>query len=77
MNLKILYFGITAEITGKDSETITGAEDSDSINQKLIGLYPELKNANYRLAVNLEMINGNAVLKDGDEVALLPPFAGG
>ncbi len=77
MKLKILYFGVTADITCKDSESVSDIPDTNSLNDMLIGLYPELKNANYRIAVNLEMIKENTVMKDGDEVALLPTFAGG
>ncbi|MFZ1320553.1 MAG: MoaD/ThiS family protein [Ignavibacteria bacterium] len=77
MKIKILYFGVTADITGKDSESVLDIHDTNSLNEKLIGIYPKLKNANYRIAVNLEMINENTVLKDDDEVALLPPFTGG
>jgi len=29
------------------------------------------------VAVNLEHVHGNRVLREGDEVALLPPLAGG
>jgi len=77
MNIKVLYFGVTADITGKDSESVPDIPDTKSLDEKLTGLYPGLKNINYRISVNLEMIFENSVLKDGDEVALLPPFAGG
>ncbi|MBS1518597.1 MAG: MoaD/ThiS family protein [Bacteroidetes bacterium] len=77
MKVKVLYFGMTAEITGKDSELVGDVNDSDSLDDHLKVVYPELKKAGYRIAVNLEMINENTVLRDGDEFALLPPFAGG
>ena len=39
--------------------------------------YPFLKNMNYLIAVNQEVIKDNIALRDGDEIALMPPFAGG
>ena len=77
MKIKVLYFGVTADIIEKDSESFSDIPDTNSLNEKLIALYPGLRNANYQIAVNLEMINENKTLKEGDEVALLPPFAGG
>jgi molybdopterin converting factor small subunit len=38
---------------------------------------PELLDASVRIAVNDEMILGNRVLDEGDEVAFLPPMSGG
>jgi molybdopterin converting factor small subunit len=32
---------------------------------------------NFRVSVNNEITADNPDLKDGDEIALLPPFAGG
>jgi molybdopterin converting factor small subunit len=31
----------------------------------------------YRISVNNELTNEDRTLSDGDEIALLPPFAGG
>ena len=36
-----------------------------------------LENAAFAVALNQVVVNGNAKLKDKDEIALLPPFAGG
>ena len=38
--------------------------------------YPDLEVTTYRLSVNKKLIE-DCELADGDEVALLPPFAGG
>ncbi len=39
--------------------------------------FPEMVHYDYRIAVNSEMVNEDPELKDMDEVALMPPFAGG
>jgi molybdopterin synthase sulfur carrier subunit len=40
-------------------------------------VFAELTADNVRIAVNADMIEGNARLKAGDEIAFLPPVTGG
>ncbi|HAY32578.1 MAG TPA: MoaD/ThiS family protein [Ignavibacteria bacterium] len=79
MKVKVLYFGVTADITGKENEFIADVKDLKALTEILTSLYPGLRNANYRFAVNLKLIDDVNILslKEDDEVALLPPFAGG
>ena len=44
---------------------------------RIIDDFPEIVHYNYRIALNNEIIDGDPSLKSGDEVAFLPPFAGG
>ena len=46
-----------------------------SLKQELEIKYPALKKVNYSMAVNKNL--SEKKVKNGDEVALLPPFAGG
>jgi len=39
--------------------------------------FPEVVHYNFIISLNNEIINNDPKLKDGDEVALMPPFAGG
>jgi molybdopterin synthase sulfur carrier subunit len=39
--------------------------------------YPEMVHYNYRIAVNSEIVNEEPELRNMDEVAFMPPFAGG
>jgi molybdopterin synthase sulfur carrier subunit len=39
--------------------------------------YPEMIHYSYRVSVNNEITNEDRLLSDGDEIAFLPPFAGG
>jgi molybdopterin synthase sulfur carrier subunit len=45
--------------------------------QHLLDKFPSLSNYRFQVAVNKERIKGNVLLSDNDEIALLPPFAGG
>lgn len=77
MKIKILFFGILSDITGKEELHLTDVNFTGELNSRLHSMYPRITNVTYRIAVNKEMISNDTKLKDGDEVALLPPFAGG
>ena len=44
---------------------------------KLIDMYPKLKDMSFKIAVNQSLVNGDCIINKNDEIALLPPFAGG
>jgi len=78
MKIEVLFFGVLSEITGKQALSLDeNAADTNELNDKLRGEYPEIKTVTYRIAVNHEIIDSNTKLNDGDEVAFMPPFAGG
>jgi molybdopterin converting factor small subunit len=77
MKIKLLLFGILSDTAGSNEIVFNDVKTSDELNQLLLEKYPGLNKVTYRIAVNMEMITENTVLKDGDEVAMLPPFAGG
>ena len=52
-------------------------KDVESVEKHLGAIYPDLKNYTFRIALNEELISDSQVLKDGDVLALMPPFAGG
>jgi len=85
VKVRVSYISLTAEITGRRSETIElkgdGIKLSDLLNE-LFRRYPKLRDLKSKLNI-LILINGNSVknhnmkLIDGDEVAILPPTSGG
>jgi molybdopterin synthase sulfur carrier subunit len=75
--IQVLFFGALAEITGTESIAIQTTENTDQLSEKLLLLYPGLKNQTYKIAVNQTMISQKQDLKEGDVIALLAPFAGG
>ncbi|MBL7890772.1 MAG: MoaD/ThiS family protein [Bacteroidia bacterium] len=77
MKIEIMFFGIIAEMIGAPKLEITNCYDTETLNKQLIEKYPKLKNMKYVIAVYKELITSNTTLKNGDKVALLPPFAGG
>ncbi|TSA49121.1 MAG: MoaD/ThiS family protein [Sphingobacteriales bacterium] len=77
MKIKILAFGIIADITGKSEWTMENIHHTDELKKHLENLYPRLKNRKYVIAVNLAITSGNFELTDGATVALMPSFSGG
>ncbi len=77
MKIKILAFGVIADITGKSEWTIENIHHTDELKKHLENLYPRLKNMKYAIAVNLLITSGNFEFTDGVIVALMPPFSGG
>ena len=77
MKVKILFFGILREATGKQEMTLNDINDSETLQNHLTSLIPGLKDYTFRLAINQEFIDSNCTLKEGDIVAVMPPFAGG
>jgi len=77
MKIKLLFFGNISDITGTGEMDYSNAADTDMLELDLKNKFPQLKNFTYRIAVNKQIINENTKLKDGDEIAFLPPFSGG
>jgi sulfur-carrier protein len=79
MQIKVKYFGAFAEQTGKTEEVIildeTGLEVQD-FRSYCFQKYGLEDDDSIRVAVN-QMINKKGFLENGDEVAFLPPYAGG
>lgn len=76
--LKMKYFGMLAERLGKDEELLqTSAANLLELKQELEAQQWLLGQLPYRMAVNQKMSQESTELTTGDEIALLPPFAGG
>ena len=77
MHITIKYFGQIAEVTKLEEESLefSGSLVSELI-EKLNEKYSELKNKDFQVAQNRELISFETKLT-GAEIALLPPFAGG
>lgn len=77
MKTDILFFGILAEVAGTNSVSMKDQPDLDHLKKMVLHDFPELENYRYRVSVNRVLTDENCTLNDGDEIAFLPPFAGG
>jgi sulfur-carrier protein len=77
MEIRVLFFGVLTTVTGMSFRIYQDIKSFDHLKQAIGDDFPEINNYSYLIAVNNEIINSDPELNDGDEVALMPPFAGG
>ncbi|MCE5346001.1 MAG: MoaD/ThiS family protein [Bacteroidales bacterium] len=77
MTIKVLFFGILAEVTGNCCKHYPDVSSIGDLKLRIQDDFPEIIHYNFRISLNNEIINNNPSLNDGDEVAFMPPFAGG
>ena len=77
MSIRVKLFGLLADTVGKSELLIENANDTDSLKKQMLLDYPNLANKSFIVAVRKQIAKYNQKLEVGDEVALLPPFAGG
>lgn len=81
MKIQVRYFAVFRERLGREEETIELADGADvaAALALLSARYPTVAQlaGKYRIAVNLSMVPTDTRLADGDELALIPPVAGG
>ena len=70
-------FGILAEKLDRQEVEHPFCDNTEELKQNLFNLYPQLRELNFSLAVDKELVHGNTPLKGNEEIALLPPFSGG
>ena len=83
MNITVRYFASIREAMGTSSESLTTtATTVGALREELMARSEAAANAlahgkAVRMALNQEMCQGDAALKEGDEVAFFPPVTGG
>lgn len=78
MHITIKYFGALAEQTGKAEEAMVlqHPQDVPHFKADIIRKYGLRDASSIRIAIN-EELNDTGKIRDGDEIAFLPPFSGG
>jgi len=81
MKVNVLFFGITHDLTGCAQEQVElpEGESLEGLRRRYEKRFPGLRSVgnSLLLAVNQEIANGSTSLRDGDEVAFMPPVSGG
>jgi len=72
-----LFFGVLAEVTNTGFKHYRDIKSYNDLKLRIQDEFPEIVHYNYRIALNSELINEDPELKNEDEIAFLPPFAGG
>ena len=77
MEIKVLLFGSLTDIVGATEMIVDTENTIQSLRKKVTNKFPGMKNKIYAIAINSEITSEEKELKEGDEVAFMPPFAGG
>lgn len=81
MQIRVLFFGILKDLTGREAESLTLSEHAtladvlrhyEEKNPRLQALTPSIA-----MSINQEYATLESKLESGDEIALLPPVSGG
>lgn len=79
----VKFFAVLKHLVGKDelSLDIEKGTSLDQLLEKLVCDLPPLKEVvnegKILISVNQEVVDKDYLINDGDEIAFLPPFAGG
>jgi len=76
MNITVKYFASLREQQGKSEETVN-LEKETTIFEVWESVSGSNEAENVLMAINMEHVKPNAIVKDGDEVAFFPPVTGG
>lgn len=83
ITITVRLFATLKEITGQESLELEfdGEPTVEELMRRVAERVPEIKEVletrRVFISINQEMAQKNDIVKDGDEVALLPPFSGG
>lgn len=76
MNITVKYFASLREQLGKNEEILT-LDQAIPVAEVWENVSGETQAENILMAINMEYVKADAIVKDGDEVAFFPPVTGG
>ena len=79
MKVRVLFFGMIAEALESSVYSIEnyGGNTIGELEADLLARYPLLGEFTYQIALNQKTVDKSETLKTENEIAILPPFAGG
>ncbi len=79
----VKFFAVLRKLTGREDilipirQPVTLKEIFDQIEIEIPQIRTIMKEGRALVAINQEMATEDSMVQDGDEIAMLPPFAGG
>ena len=77
MEIKVLFFGVLTDVTGTNIKNYRDVKSIADLKLRIQDDYPGVVHYSFRISLNNVLIDSDRLLNDGDEIALMPPFAGG
>ena len=77
--ISVLFFGSTAEVTGRRRLEIEVADGTHAraIFDRMLTEHPRLAVHKLHFSVNQQFANGDEIVRDGDELAIFTAVSGG
>jgi len=76
MKITVKYFASLREQLGKAEELLI-LSDATPISEVWKNVSGETSSDNILMAINMEYVKSDAIVKEGDELAFFPPVTGG
>ena len=76
MKVQLIKFGVLEGIIKEKTLNLSPGTNTEQVKNQIKEHYPELRTLQIMVFVNNKQI-ATGTLSDGDQVALIPPFAGG
>ncbi len=81
ITIRLKLFSLAKDLAGFDEQSIEvpSGSQTESVLDFLVGRNPSFRQwkPSLRIAVNLTYVDNAHLLRDGDEVAIIPPVSGG
>jgi molybdopterin converting factor small subunit len=77
MKITVQFLGVLAEVAQTTIKHYRNVRSFGDLKLRIEDDFPEMIHYNYRISVNNEIVNGEPVIVDGDDVIFMPPFTGG
>jgi molybdopterin synthase sulfur carrier subunit len=77
MNISLISFGRISDIINIRELELHDISSTDGLRIILEQSYPQLAEIKYKLALNQNIVQNDCGIRDGDCIALMPPFSGG
>jgi len=79
MQIKVLFFGATADIAGKRAEELQLNEGStaENVMAELFSRFPPLAAQKLHISINQEYARADSTVVNGDEIAIFTAVSGG
>jgi molybdopterin converting factor small subunit len=74
MQVKVLFFGVLAEVTGTNCKYFRDVRSISDLKLRICDDFPEMVHYNFRISLNNVLTDNDPLLNDGDDVAYLPPL---
>ncbi|KLT64334.1 MoaD/ThiS family protein [Pedobacter sp. BMA] len=77
MEIELISFGRISEFIPNQKIQINGIETTSGLQNYLEKTFPQLAGMKYKLALNKNLVQQESEIRNGDSIAIMPPFSGG